>query len=91
MSSQNWWGPRGVLLTAVEKETQWESAIGYLLFVKLCVAMSLADIHVIKWQCPLKLVRSTWSTSYCRGKLDSMGVCYWLFTICGVVCSAVIG
>jgi hypothetical protein len=33
----------------------------------LCVALSLADVHVIKWQCPLKLVRSTWSTPYCKG------------------------
>jgi len=29
--------------------------------------------------------------SLCIGKLDSMGVCYWLFSSVGVVCSAVIG
>jgi len=29
--------------------------------------------------------------SLCRGKLDAMGVCYWLFSRCGVVCSAVMG
>ena len=33
----------------------------------MCVALSLANVHVIKWQCPLKLVRSTWSTPYCKG------------------------
>ena len=49
---------------------QWESAIGYLVVVELCVALSLADVHVIKWLCPLNLVQSTWSTSYCRGKPD---------------------
>ena len=87
----NWCGPRGVLLTAEENQTQWESAIGYFVVVELCVLLSLADVHVIKWLCPLNLVQSTWSTSYCRGKHDSIGACYWLLTSSGVVCRAVIG
>jgi len=60
----NWCGPRGVLLTVEENKTQLQPAIGYLLFVVLCVALSLADIHVIKWQCPLKLVQTAWRTPY---------------------------
>ena len=42
------------------KKTQWESAIGYLLVVELCVALSLADIQVIKWQFSLKSVWTAW-------------------------------
>ena len=40
------------------------SAIGYCVVVQLCLALSLADIHVIKWQSPLKLVRTAWRTPY---------------------------
>ena len=45
-------------------ETQWQSTIGYLVVVELCVALSLADLHVTKWPSPLKLVRTAWRTPY---------------------------
>ena len=47
---------RVALLVAEENKTKRESAVGYFVFVELCVALWLADVHVPKRQYPLKLV-----------------------------------